>query len=69
MINLRGPHFWRIVLRSHFWDLPSLMSTQIGARDFLASLESPQRPLILDVRVAPEWSHVHLEGAVHILQK
>jgi hydroxyacylglutathione hydrolase len=39
---------------------------QIGARDFLASLESPQRPVILDVRSAQEWSQDHLEGAIHI---
>jgi hydroxyacylglutathione hydrolase len=40
--------------------------TQIGARDFLASLENKQRPLILDVRSAQEWSQDHLEGAIHI---
>jgi hydroxyacylglutathione hydrolase len=40
--------------------------TQIGARDFLASLENRQRPVILDVRSAQEWSQDHLEGAVHI---
>jgi rhodanese-related sulfurtransferase len=40
--------------------------TQIGARDFLASLESPQRPVILDVRSAQEWSQDHLEGAINI---
>jgi hydroxyacylglutathione hydrolase len=40
--------------------------TQIGARDFLASLESPQRLVILDVRSAQEWSQEHLEGAIHI---
>jgi len=40
--------------------------TQIGARDFLASLESPQRSVILDVRSAQEWSQEHLEGAIHI---
>jgi glyoxylase-like metal-dependent hydrolase (beta-lactamase superfamily II)/rhodanese-related sulfurtransferase len=40
--------------------------TQIGARDFLTSLESQQRPLILDVRSAQEWSQDHLEGAIHI---
>ena len=40
--------------------------TQIGARDFLASLESRQRPVILDVRSAQEWSQDHLEGAIHI---
>jgi hydroxyacylglutathione hydrolase len=31
-----------------------------------ASLESRQRPLILDVRSAQEWSQDHLEGAIHI---
>src|SRR6516225_11465178 len=40
--------------------------SQIGARDFLTSLESPQRPVILDVRSAQEWSQDHLEGAIHI---
>ena len=40
--------------------------TQIGARDFLTSLESQQRPLILDVRSAQEWSQDHLEGAIHM---
>ena len=40
--------------------------TQIGARDFLTSLESPRRPVILDVRSAQEWSQDHLEGAIHI---
>jgi glyoxylase-like metal-dependent hydrolase (beta-lactamase superfamily II)/rhodanese-related sulfurtransferase len=40
--------------------------TQIGARDFLASLENRQRPVILDVRSAQEWSQDHLEGAIHI---
>jgi len=40
--------------------------SQIGAGDFLTSLESQQRPLILDVRSAQEWSQDHLEGAIHI---
>jgi hydroxyacylglutathione hydrolase len=40
--------------------------TQIGARDFVTSLESQLRPLILDVRSTQEWSQDHLEGAVHI---
>ena len=44
----------------------TLQITQMGARDFLASLERPQRPLIVDVRSAQEWSHDHLEGVVHI---
>jgi hydroxyacylglutathione hydrolase len=44
----------------------TLQITQIGARDFLASMEIPRRPLIIDVRSAQEWSHDHLEGAVHI---
>ena len=44
----------------------TLQITQMGARDFLASLESQQRPLIVDVRSAQEWSHDHLDGAVHI---
>ena len=44
----------------------TLQITQMGARDFLASLESPWHPLIIDVRSAQEWSHDHLEGAVHI---
>jgi rhodanese-related sulfurtransferase len=29
-------------------------------------LGSPQRPVILDVRSAQEWSQDHLEGAIHI---
>jgi glyoxylase-like metal-dependent hydrolase (beta-lactamase superfamily II)/rhodanese-related sulfurtransferase len=44
----------------------TLQITQMGARDFLTSLESPQRPVILDVRSAQEWSHDHLEGAVNV---
>ena len=40
--------------------------TQIGVRDFLTSLESLQRPVIVDVRSAREWSQDHLEGAIHI---
>jgi hydroxyacylglutathione hydrolase len=44
----------------------TLQITQMGARDFLASLENRQRPLIVDVRSAQEWNHDHLEGAVHI---
>jgi hydroxyacylglutathione hydrolase len=44
----------------------TLQITQMGARDFLASLESPGRPLIVDVRSAQEWSHDHLEGVVHV---
>jgi len=40
--------------------------TQIGARDFLCSLDSPQRPAILDVRSAQEWSQDHLADATHI---
>jgi rhodanese-related sulfurtransferase len=41
--------------------------TQIAARDFLSSLESPQRPVVLDVRSDPEWSQDHLEGAIHVV--
>lgn len=39
---------------------------QIGAREFLTSLESPQGVVILDVRSAQEWSRDHLEAAIHI---
>jgi hydroxyacylglutathione hydrolase len=44
----------------------TLQITQMGARDFLTSFESPGRPLIVDVRSAQEWSYDHLEGAVHV---
>jgi rhodanese-related sulfurtransferase len=44
----------------------TLQITQIGARDFLASLESPSRPLVVDVRSASEWAQDHLEGSVNI---
>jgi hydroxyacylglutathione hydrolase len=48
-------------------DLDETMQiTQLGARDFLASLESPQRPVILDVRSVQEWSHDHLDGAMNV---
>ncbi|MBV9876526.1 MAG: MBL fold metallo-hydrolase, partial [Verrucomicrobia bacterium] len=40
--------------------------TQIGARDLLASIESPQRPVIVDVRSDQEWTQDHLEGAIHV---
>jgi hypothetical protein len=44
----------------------TLQITQIGPRDFLASMESPQRPLVVHVRSAQEWSDDHLEGAIHL---
>src|SRR5262249_33255241 len=44
----------------------TLQITQIGARDFAELLESGKRPTVLDVRSAPEWTQVHLEGAVNI---
>jgi 3-mercaptopyruvate sulfurtransferase SseA len=48
----------------------NLVETQqiakIGARDLLASLDSPLPPVILDVRSAQEWRQDHLEGAIHI---
>jgi rhodanese-related sulfurtransferase len=43
----------------------TLQITQLGARDFLTSWESPQRPVIVDVRSAQEWSHDHLDGAMN----
>ena len=44
----------------------TLQITQIGARDFLASVERTPRPEILDVRSAQEWELDHLEGAMHV---
>jgi hydroxyacylglutathione hydrolase len=44
----------------------TLQITQVGARDLIASMEVPRRPLIVDVRTAQEWSQDHLEGAIHI---
>jgi hydroxyacylglutathione hydrolase len=44
----------------------TLQITQLGARDFLATLDGSQRPVILDVRSAQEWYQDHLEGAVNI---
>jgi rhodanese-related sulfurtransferase len=44
----------------------TLQITQIGARDFLASWESPQRAVIVDVRSVQEWSHDHLDGAMNV---
>ena len=40
--------------------------SQIAARDFLISLEGPQRPAVLDVRSAQESSDDPLDGAIHI---
>jgi hydroxyacylglutathione hydrolase len=40
--------------------------TQLEVRDFLASLENPERPIVLDVRSGPEWSQDHLESAINI---
>ncbi|MBV9874225.1 MAG: hypothetical protein JO025_05815 [Verrucomicrobia bacterium] len=39
---------------------------QTKAQDFLASLETPQRPVILDVRTASEWSEDRLEDSINI---
>jgi hydroxyacylglutathione hydrolase len=44
----------------------TLQITQIGARDFLAGMESAPRPVVLDVRSAQEWVHDHVEGAINI---
>ena len=44
----------------------TLQITQIGARDFLTSMESAQRPVVLDVRSAQEWAHDHVDGSVNI---
>jgi len=40
--------------------------TQIEAHDFLASLERPRRPVILDVRSPSEWSGDGLEDSINI---
>jgi hydroxyacylglutathione hydrolase len=40
--------------------------SQTEAHDFLASLETPQRPVIVDVRSASEWREDHLEGSINI---
>jgi hydroxyacylglutathione hydrolase len=39
---------------------------QTKAQDFLASLEEPQRPVILDVRSASEWAEERLEDSINI---
>jgi hydroxyacylglutathione hydrolase len=44
----------------------TLQITQIGARDFLERLDSGQRPTVLDVRTAQEWTQDHVEGSVNI---
>jgi hydroxyacylglutathione hydrolase len=44
----------------------TLQITQIGALDFLTSMESAQRPVVLDVRSAQEWAHDHVDGSVNI---
>jgi len=40
----------------------TLQITQIGARDFLAGMESAPPPDVLDVRSAQEWIHDHVEA-------
>ncbi|MBV8216286.1 MAG: MBL fold metallo-hydrolase, partial [Verrucomicrobia bacterium] len=40
--------------------------SQTKAHDFLASLETPQRPVIVDVRSASEWRQDHLEDSINI---
>jgi hydroxyacylglutathione hydrolase len=44
----------------------TLQTTQIGARDLVASLKGPQPPVILDVRSHQEWNQDHLEGTINI---
>ena len=44
----------------------TLQISQTGARDFLASWEGPQRPVIVDVRSPQEWTHDHLDGAMNV---
>ncbi|HXM30117.1 MAG TPA: rhodanese-like domain-containing protein, partial [Chthoniobacterales bacterium] len=44
----------------------TLQITQVGARDFLGSMESAQRPVTLDVRSTQEWAQDHVEGSVNI---
>ena len=44
----------------------TLQITQIGARDFLGSMESPPRPVTLDVRSTQEWAQDHVEGSVNV---
>jgi len=36
------------------------------AQAFLAALQKPQRPVILDVRSASEWGQDHLEDSINI---
>jgi hydroxyacylglutathione hydrolase len=44
----------------------TMQISQVGARDFLATLEGGQRPTVLDVRSVQEFTQDHVEGSVNI---